>query len=44
MQDMDGYALKAAKAAGRPVDDGTAWQNGQLGDDIRHLVEQGRTQ
>jgi NAD(P)-dependent dehydrogenase (short-subunit alcohol dehydrogenase family) len=35
------YALKAVKATGGLVKDETAWQNGELGDDIRHLVKPG---
>lgn len=38
------YALRAVKAAGGSIEDETAWQNGELGDDIRHLVAQSRTQ
>jgi hypothetical protein len=37
------YALKAVKTAGGSVEGETAWQNGELGDDIRHLVVQGMT-
>lgn len=36
------YALKAVKSAGGSVEDETDWQNGALGDDIRHLVTQNR--
>lgn len=38
------YALKAVKSAGGSVEDETTWQNGELGDDIRHLVVQSRAQ
>lgn len=38
------YALKAVKFAGGSIEDEIAWQNGELGDDIRPLVKQARTQ
>jgi len=38
------YALRAVKYAGGSVADETAWQNGELGDDIRQIVLQGRIQ
>ena len=38
------YALKAVKCAGGSVEDETAWQNAELGDDIRDIVLQSRKQ
>jgi hypothetical protein len=35
-----GHALKTVKCAGGPVEDETAWQNGELGDGIREIVPQ----
>lgn len=38
------YALKAVKSVGGSVDDEITWQNGELSDDIRYLVVNGRSQ